>query len=157
MDKRVPKKVILKNAPGRHETEDASALSKSPLKWDEDNLLVNESEKPATRMKIDEPKTPYHHAVHASDESDELEPDLSGAVQSLEAIEKRKQWEAKRKQHYHIDGGGALLKHERPSQQVRKGAPVSNDVDDDDEDDGDDDNKRKNITKSNDNDNNHNE
>ena len=46
---------ILKRATGR----------KRSLRWDESNLAVNESEK-VPRMKVDEPKTPYHAAHQPS-------------------------------------------------------------------------------------------
>jgi len=44
------------------------------LKWDEDNLLLNESQRDAT-MKIDEPKTPFVH--HPPSDSDEDIPELT--------------------------------------------------------------------------------
>jgi len=43
----------------------------SHIRWDEDNLIYNETHKTAT-MKIDEPKTPYHHS-----------PPMSGAHTSI--------------------------------------------------------------------------
>ena len=51
---RSPPRSILKRSSGR----------KRSLRWDESNLAVNESEK-VPRMKVDEPKTPYH-AAHSS-------------------------------------------------------------------------------------------
>ena len=54
---RPPPRSILKRATSR----------KRSLRWDESNLAVNESEK-VPRMKVDEPKTPYHaaHSVHST-------------------------------------------------------------------------------------------
>ena len=49
---------ILKRATGR----------KRSLRWDESNLAVNESEK-VPRMKVDEPKTPYHAHSHSHSSS----------------------------------------------------------------------------------------
>lgn len=51
------------------------SLKVSSIRWDEDNLEVNENEK-VPRMKIDEPKTPYHKSSSPGAYSDNDEDDF---------------------------------------------------------------------------------
>lgn len=78
------------------------------LRWDEDNLALNEEEK-VPRMKIDEPDTPYHYETHEQEEEEEEVEvehqqlhDKLGKVahQQQQQLHKQEEFTKKRKLHY---------------------------------------------------------
>jgi hypothetical protein len=72
------------------------------------------------RTKIDEPDTPYHEPMASEDSDEHGDVDMMEAGARLERLEKQRVWEQKRKMHYQVQGGTALLKHQRPDQVVMK-------------------------------------
>lgn len=110
-------KSILKN--GSSGTTSTASPTAKNLLWDEGNLEENENERPATRMKIDEPKTPFRYANSSEEEDEEAEvkegqedvqKELEKAKEAVEKIAKKEDFAARRKMHYKTEEGDVLRK-----------------------------------------------
>ncbi|XP_017883484.1 protein phosphatase inhibitor 2-like [Ceratina calcarata] len=96
-----PPKGILKSS-SSFDNPDLPRPSKE-TKWDEMNIIatLHPPEKDYGHMKIDEPKTPFSYEGVPSDfEFDQLDSTALAANCLKKILEKRKAFEAKRKQHY---------------------------------------------------------
>jgi protein phosphatase inhibitor 2 len=68
------------------------------IKWDEEGIQEHDKTR-GTRMKITEPKTPYHY--YNEDEDPELiEANVQEVMPKLEKLKKKQEFEQKRKNHY---------------------------------------------------------
>mmetsp|Transcript_4018 Transcript_4018/g.9997 ORF Transcript_4018/g.9997 Transcript_4018/m.9997 type:complete len:122 (-) Transcript_4018:341-706(-) len=79
-----------------------SSSKKGSIKWDEDNLQVNEAIKAELPpVKITEPKTPYHAPLQGDDEGMEpLSLDGHAHVEGETEEQRHARFEAMRKAHY---------------------------------------------------------
>ena len=66
------------------------------IQWDEQGIVEHDKTR-GTRMKINEPKTPYNYY---DEEEDTDFNDIQQAVPKLEKIKKKQEFESKRKHHY---------------------------------------------------------
>ena len=72
------------------------------IQWDEETIKEHDKER-GTRMKIDEPKTPFHYLDEAECDEEEKEHgalEHDAVSEKLAKIEKKQQFEARRKAHY---------------------------------------------------------
>ena len=68
------------------------------IKWDVEGIQEHDKTR-GTRMKITEPKTPYHY--YNEDEDPELiEANVQKVMPKLEKLKKKQEFEQKRKNHY---------------------------------------------------------
>lgn len=78
--------------------------NKQHIKWDEE-VIREHDKKRGTRMKIDEPKTPFHYLDEGEvspqhEEEKQSEHFTDKVSEELGKIEKKQKFEAKRKAHY---------------------------------------------------------
>ena len=67
------------------------------IKWDEETIREHDKER-GTRMKIDEPKTPFEYAHSSSEEPEQVDP--QDIEEALEKHKKHQDFCTKRRQHY---------------------------------------------------------